>query len=510
LDSFNGDLTGLQALAGTATATVATPVISPNGGNFSDSVQVTLSCGTAGASIHYTTDGSSPSSGSPVYVVPLSLTATSTVKAKAFKSGYTDSAVAAASFTITVTPTVATPTITPPNGNFSPSVQITLACTTAGATIHYTTDGNIPTSGSPTYIVPLTLTASATVKAKAFASGYNDSAVATGVFTVTPPQTVSTPTISPAGGSFIGSVQVTLDCLTPGSVIHYTTDGNDPTAGSPTYLVPLTLTTSATVKAKAFASGYNDSVVASASFTVSPPTAATPSFTPAGGSFNGSVQVTLACSTVNAVIRYTTDGNDPTVSSPIYSAPLTISSSSVIKAKAFASGYADSAVGSASFTIVPLSTVATPSISPSGGNFSGSVQVTLNCATPGSTVRYTTDGNDPTASSTLYAGPFTLSSSATVKAKGFSNGYLDSAIASSSFTVLPFAITGIGGGGVLPPNSGVFQLELHSSAAQLVIQSSSDMVHWIDVGTLPVTDGKAYFIDGSAGANGQRFYRIKP
>ena len=36
------------------------------------------------------------------------------------------------------------------------------------------------------------------------------------------------------------------------------------------------------------------------------------------------------------------------------------------------------------------------------------------------------------------------------------------------------------------------------------------MVHWIDVGTFDIVDGKAYFVDGSAGANTKRFYRLKP
>ena len=75
---------------------------------------------------------------------------------------------------------------------------------------------------------------------------------------------------------------------------------------------------------------------------------------------------------------------------------------------------------------------------------------------------------------------------------------------------MPLAITGIGGGAVLPPNGGIFQLEVHSSQSQVTIQVSDDMVIWIDVGTLNIVDGKAYFVDGSAGAYAKRFYRLKP
>ena len=103
-----------------------------------------------------------------------------------------------------------------------------------------------------------------------------------------------------------------------------------------------------------------------------------------------------------------------------------------------------------------------------------------------------------------------MSSSGPVKAKGFASGSTDSAIASASFTIIPLTITGIGGGPVLPPNGGIFQLEFHSSQSQVMIQVSDDMVHWIDVGTFNIIAGKTYFIDGSASANAKRFYRLKP
>ena len=79
--------------------------------------------------------------------------------------------------------------------------------------------------------------------------------------------TVATPTITPNGGSFTNSVAVTLATVTSGSSIYYTTDGSAPTQSSKLYTGPMTLTTSAVIKAKAFKSGYNPSAEASASFT---------------------------------------------------------------------------------------------------------------------------------------------------------------------------------------------------------------------------------------------------
>ena len=86
------------------------------------------------------------------------------------------------------------------------------------------------------------------------------------------------------------------------------------------------------------------------------PTVATPTITPAGGTYTTSVAVALATQTAGASIRYTTDGTDPTSSSTLYSAPtITLTQSVTLRAKAFLSGYNDSATASASFTINPAS-----------------------------------------------------------------------------------------------------------------------------------------------------------
>jgi uncharacterized repeat protein (TIGR02543 family) len=103
---------------------------------------------------------------------------------------------------------------------------------------------------------------------------------------------------------------------------------------------------------------------------------------------------------------------------------------------------ASNASGSDSATLVlniaaaPARTAA-PVISPGSGSYGSSVLVSLSCSTPGSSIRFTTDGSDPTLVYQTYTGPFTLTNSTTVKAKAVSGSADDSEVVASNFTVLP-------------------------------------------------------------------------
>ncbi len=89
-----------------------------------------------------------------------------------------------------------------------------------------------------------------------------------------------------------------------------------------------------------------------------PPTCSTPKFTPAEGNYSQAQKVTISCSTENSTIYYTLDGNDPTTSSSVYSSPITISKTTTVKAIATASGFENSSVASATYTITTPLTIA--------------------------------------------------------------------------------------------------------------------------------------------------------
>jgi len=98
------------------TEKVATPTFSPAAGTYTEAQNVAISCDTEGATIHYTTDGTTPTATSPTYDGAINVSETTTIKAIAVKDGMTDSAVASATYTISETP-VETCTITfEPNG----------------------------------------------------------------------------------------------------------------------------------------------------------------------------------------------------------------------------------------------------------------------------------------------------------------------------------------------------------------------------------------------------------
>ena len=357
---------------------VATPTFSPTPGTYTTTQSVTISTSTSGATIRYTTDGSTPSeTAGTVYSGAITVSATTTINAIAYASGYTDSAVASGTFTIQ--PTVATPTFSPTAGTYTMTQSVTISTSTSGATIRYTTDGSTPSETAGTvYSGAITVSATTTLKAIAYESGYNDSSVASGTFTIQP--VVATPTFSPTSGTYATMQSVTISTGTSGATIRYTTDGSTPseTAGT-VYSGTIAVSASTTLNAIAYESGYTDSAIATATFTIQP-MVSTPAFTPAGGAYSTTQNVTITTSTSGATIRYTTDGSTPSeAAGTVYSGSITVSSTTTLNAIAYESGYTDSAVATAIYTMAPSIT----SLSPTSG--AAGVQVTISGSGFGST-----------------------------------------------------------------------------------------------------------------------------
>jgi len=335
------------------TPTVATPTFSPAAGTYHAVQSVGVACATAGAAIHYTVDGSTPTASSPTYAGAIAVTTSTTIKAMATLTGQNPSAVASATYTLQV----ATPVISPAAGTYATAQSVTITSATPGAAIHYTTDGSAPTAASPTYAaaIPLPLGATAattTVKAIALATGFADSAVASSTFVIDPASTPAVaPTFSPPAGTYAAAQAVTIATTTSGATVYYTTDGSTPTTASTAYAAPVPVAASLTLKAIAAGGGHAASPVATAAYVITLPAAATPTFTPGAGTYPSAQSVTIASTTPGAVIHYTTDGSTPTTSSTTYAAPVPVAATMTLKAITAAAGYATSSVGSASYVI---------------------------------------------------------------------------------------------------------------------------------------------------------------
>jgi galactitol-specific phosphotransferase system IIB component len=119
--------------------------------------------------------------------------------------------------------------------------------------------------------------------------------------TVLPAATI---TFSPAGGTYTSAQSVSIGTTTPSATIYYTTNGSMPTTSSAVYSGPVTVSSTETVQAIAVASGSSTNTAGSATYTINLP-AATPTFSPAGGTFTSAQSVTIGTTTPSATIYYT-------------------------------------------------------------------------------------------------------------------------------------------------------------------------------------------------------------
>ncbi|MGA7693673.1 MAG: chitobiase/beta-hexosaminidase C-terminal domain-containing protein [Candidatus Sulfotelmatobacter sp.] len=177
-------LTSSAVATGTYTLQAMTPGFSPLPSSYHPPQTVTLSDSTAGATIQYTTDGSTPSAtNGSTYSGPIPLTQVSTtIKAVALGTGLSSSAVATGTYTLQAM----TPGFSPFPSTYTRAQTVTLSDSTSGATVYYTTDGSTPSATNGTrYAGPFTVATTTTIKAVAVGTAfYGSSAVATGTYTI--------------------------------------------------------------------------------------------------------------------------------------------------------------------------------------------------------------------------------------------------------------------------------------------------------------------------------------
>lgn len=283
---------------------VATPTFDPAAGEIDSGTTVSISSTTAGATIYYTTDGTTaPTTSSTKYEAPIEITEAVTIKAIAIKEGMTDSDVAEAAYTINATNTHGLVADDPFNipevkeyidnlgdaGTIS-TENVYIKGVITSIVYQFTAD-----HGTATFWIGDSLSSTNVFEAysvypmtnKKWVEGdglvnVNDEVIICGTVYKYNASTYETktgyiyswnhaaaaPVFSEEAGVVESGTSVTITSATDGADIYYTTDGTVPTTASTKYTTAISITSDVTIKAIAVASGLRDSGVSTAEYTL--------------------------------------------------------------------------------------------------------------------------------------------------------------------------------------------------------------------------------------------------
>jgi len=318
----------------TITGTVATPIASQPSGVVDYQSTVSLSTITTGATIRYTLNGSEPTESSLLYTTPITIIQDTTLKAKAFKTGYTPSTVATFNYQVLV---VENPISTLESGYYYYGTTTELYSQTVGSTIRYTTNGTEPNESSILYTGPLPITFDFILKAKAYKQGFAPSQTSTYIYdTGAAPENLilsfifqgidSNTTINNDQNTIVVRIPhgISRNGLIPIIEIEEGATINPESGISQNFSNPVSYTVSSFTGQKI----YTVTVINN-------PRVFAPVASVSGGNFTQPITVELSTITPGAVIKYTTNGSFPMLTSNTYTGPITISSTTTLKAKAY-------------------------------------------------------------------------------------------------------------------------------------------------------------------------------
>ena len=347
---------------------VETPVITPNGGTYYNAFDATISCATDNAVIRYTLDGTEPTETSSEYSAPISINTTTTLKAKAWKEGYTPSFVTSVTYTF------------PPEVS---NIAAFKAVNTENVVYKITGDVNfVFRSGNYMFIEDESAALMIYDQQNKITTTYNEGDVisggifgkyklydgvvemipdqntpaATGTPVTITPMVATIPTlvsqystfesrlVTIENVTFIGNEKFVNGTDTLQYYNRFSTVTNNPEAGETGSITGFLAMHNSQVQL--YPRDDND-------FSISPvmEQVATPVFTPAAGEYENSVEVSFSCTTVDATIYYTLDGTDPDATATEYTTPFTLTATTTVKAIALKDGMLNSEVVSATYII---------------------------------------------------------------------------------------------------------------------------------------------------------------
>jgi hypothetical protein len=463
----------------------AAPVITPVSQQFHPSIQITITESTPNAQIFYTTDGSTPSTGSTLYTGPFTISNTATVNAIAAGSGLLASTVS--SETYTLINQVPTPVFNPIPGDYRTAQSVNIPSPWPGSTIYYTTDGTIPTTSSNQYGGPISISVTTTLKAMATASGLNNSNVASGLYTVVPNAASS---INFSNGFSSGSMALVGKAKPSGTNLRLTdgglteaaaawypsqvniqsfatdfdfqqTPGTSPLGDGLTFAIQGVGTSaigpyggglgyggtggipnSVAVKFALFNNGKCNNCTGLYTNGAAPITPETV----LGGGVNlqtgdiFAVHISYDGTTLTMTITDTVNNSQTFTTSWPINIPGAVGGNTAFVGFTGGTGHYTVVQDILNWTYVSTitggqQTAATPVISPTTGTFTSPQTVTITDATSNSSIFYTLDGSQPTTSSNQYSASFTVNSTTTVKAIATAPNFTQSSTATSVITI---------------------------------------------------------------------------
>jgi alpha-tubulin suppressor-like RCC1 family protein len=337
----------------------------------------------------------------------------------------------AAANTVWKLPTVS---LSVPSGLYLSQQAVVVTTGDVAATIHYTTTGIDPTESDPTIAsgASVAIDQSLILKARAWKTGAPPSEIAAATYELK----VQPPTFTPAAGRYAAQQQLMIVSGTPGATFTYTLDSSEPSTGSQAYSGPVTINADATIKARAFRSGWTPSDTGTTTLWIDQTSLLAPSISPATGSFQDPVLVTISSTDAGVTVRYRTDGADPDEFSPIYRFPLLIERTTTVRVRAFRSGKVPSTTVSATFTFAASGVTEPPVIGSPGGQFLTRQIVTIT-GPVGAVLRYTTNGVDPTDTDPQVpeSGSLTVDRALILKVRAWQSGLSPSPVSRADFVI---------------------------------------------------------------------------
>jgi hypothetical protein len=418
----------------------------PGEGTVVKDTEVILATTTEGATIYYETAKREEDLEYPipdeslVYTKPLKIEEITYISAMAVKDGV-ESIVTQYEFRVASQVEAPVPSI--PSGSVVAKGTKVSFTTSDGASITYTKDGSDPTDEKSTtrmHGADIAIDAeegkSVSISVYAHKTGMTPSEVVSVSYTVSKSDEVMT--ANPPGGSIVKpGDRITLTTSVTDAVIHYTTDGSEPTRDSEsgsTVLVDGAYGEAFILRAIA----VTESTVSTPfvfNYSIIPNTPAPSASIPDGAVILEGAEVTLTAPEGN--IYFTTDGSDPTQGSQMYTAPLKLTGSIVLKAIALADGKAESEVAEYIYTMAGQ--VAAPTASLPSGTIDVGSEISLSTTTVGATIYYTTNGTAPTVDNLrdcfAYESPIAISRPVSIRMFAVMQGMNPSVVNTFTYTV---------------------------------------------------------------------------